>query len=151
MDVPWRFRPATRADAAVLAGLERRCFSDPWPADAFASALRTPHMQLFVAEAGLEIVGYFVGRAVAGEGEILNLAVVPELRGQGLGRWLLEEGLGRLREAGVGEVFLEVRASNAAARALYRRRGFREVGRRREYYRHPVEDALVLRLGLAPA
>ncbi len=151
MDVPWQFRPATRADAPVLAGLERRCFSDPWPANAFSSALHAPHMQLFVAEAGLEIVGYFVGRAVAGEGEILNLAVVPEQRGQGLGRWLLEQGLTRLRQAGVGEVFLEVRASNAAARALYRARGFREVGRRREYYRHPVEDALVLRLGLVPA
>lgn len=147
MDDPWQLRPATPADAPVLAGLERRCFSDPWPPTAFVSALRTPHMHAFVVEVDGRIVAYFLGRAVAGEGEILNLAVAPEARGQGLGTWVLEQGLGRLRAAGAGEVFLEVRAGNRAARALYRRHGFREVGRRHEYYRQPVEDALVLRLG----
>jgi ribosomal-protein-alanine N-acetyltransferase len=144
---PWVRRPATVADAPALAALERRCFSDPWPAGAFTSALEAPQVIAFVVEERGAILGYFVGRAVLGEGEILNLAVVPEARRRGLGRWILEAGLALLREAGADEVFLEVRASNRAARALYRARGFREVGRRARYYRQPVEDALVLRLG----
>lgn len=141
-----QIRPARPADAGVMALLERRCFSDPWSAEAFGTVLRTPHVHLEVAEENDVLVGYFVGRAVAGEGEILNLAVAPEARGRGFGAALLEHGLGVLTAAGAQEVFLEVRAGNAAAIALYARRGFRQVGRRARYYSRPVEDALVLRL-----
>lgn len=78
----------------------------------------------------------------------MNLAVAPEHRREGLGARLLEEGLGLLRARGARQVYLEVRAGNEAARALYERRGFRPVGRRSGYYRNPAEDAIVLRLAL---
>jgi len=92
--------------------------------------------------------GYVIARAVAGEAEILNLAVAPEVRGRGLGGRLLDAMLDLLRRAKVREVFLEVRRGNAPAQALYASRGFEVVGQRANYYRHPVEDAIVLRLAL---
>ena len=149
MAAPLEIRPARPADAAALALVERRCFSDPWSAEAFAIVLRTPHVHPVVAEDDGDIVAYFVGRVVAGEGEILNLAVAPDARRLGFGATLLQHGLRVLSAAGAQEVFLEVRAGNVAAIALYSRRGFRQVGRRARYYNRPVEDALVLRLALS--
>lgn len=87
-----------------------------------------------------------VALEAADEGEILNLAVSPAGRRHGLGRALVEQAVATLRERGVGQIYLEVRESNAPARALYAARGFKEVGRRKQYYRRPVEDAIVLRL-----
>lgn len=149
MGDPWRIRRARPADAPALVPLERRCFTDPWSGLAFEEMLRFPLTQALVAETADGIVGYLIGRAVAGEGEILNLAVVPECRRHGLGATLLEAGLESLREAGAQRVWLEVRASNDAAQALYARRGFAKAGRRPRYYKHPVEDALVFQLDLA--
>ncbi len=100
-----------------------------------------------VAEAsGERIVGYVVALDAADEGEILNLAVAPAMRRTGLGRALVHEILEVLSDRGVRQVYLEVRESNAPARALYAAHGFKEVGRRKQYYRRPVEDAIVLRL-----
>jgi ribosomal-protein-alanine N-acetyltransferase len=79
---------------------------------------------------------------------VLNLAVAPELRRQGIGRMLLRAGLAAFAARGAEEVFLEVRQSNAAAQQLYQELGFQAVGLRRGYYRNPRESALVLRLGL---
>ena len=148
MDADWLIRPARSADAHRLVPVERRCFSDPWSEEAFEELIRSPFGRALVAERPDGIEGYLVARAVAGEGEILNLAVVPEARGQGLGGRLLAAALALLAEAGAREVFLEVRAGNAPAQALYHRRGFRAIGRRARYYRNPVEDAIVLRLAL---
>jgi len=100
-----------------------------------------------VAEAaGERIVGYIVALDAADEGEILNLAVSPATRRTGLGRALVHEMLEALSDRGVRKVYLEVRESNAPARALYAAHGFKEAGRRKQYYRRPVEDAIVLRL-----
>ena len=81
----------------------------------------------------------------ADEGEILNLAVAPSGRRHGLGRALVRDILDALARRGVRHVYLEVRESNAPARALYGAHGFQEAGRRKQYYRRPVEDAIVLR------
>ena len=94
------------------------------------------------------MVGYLIGREVAGSGEVLNLAVAPEYRRRGIAGALLESGLASFRRRRVDEVFLEVRESNRSAQALYLSRGFRAVGQRAAYYRNPKEDALVLRLAL---
>jgi [ribosomal protein S18]-alanine N-acetyltransferase len=94
------------------------------------------------------VLGYLIARDVAGSGEVLNLAVAPESRRRGIARALLEAGLSALAARGADEVFLEVRESNVGAQELYRSLGFRAVGLRAGYYRHPKEDALVLRLGL---
>jgi ribosomal-protein-alanine N-acetyltransferase len=150
MDAPWRIRPARPADGDRLAVIERRCFGDPWSAAAFEDIL--------VSSGGLGVVavrrdgpiGYLIGRVAAGEGEILNLAVVPEARRRGVGQGLLEAGLVALAQAGAREIFLEVREHNRTALDLYQRRGFRPVGLRPRYYRNPVEDAIVLRLALEP-
>jgi ribosomal-protein-alanine N-acetyltransferase len=150
MDGPSRIRPAWPADAPVLAMLERRCFGDPWNDEAFRSLLRQHEAIGVVSEEQGEIAGYGLARAVAGSGEILNLAVAPEHRRQGIAQALLVALLEQLVQRQVTEVFLEVRASNDPALGLYQRHDFQPVGRRPSYYRLPREDALILRRALAP-
>ncbi len=141
---PCRIRPAQPADARAVAALERRCFSDPWSESSFREAFGPGWSFGLVAEHELDLVGYVVSREVAGSGEILNLAVAPEWRRRGLARDLLHAAIAALRRREATEVYLEVRESNAAARRLYEAEGFGAVGRRRDYYREPLEDALVL-------
>jgi ribosomal-protein-alanine acetyltransferase len=100
--------------------------------------------RVFVAEEAGEVVGASAVRAVADEVEVLTLGVVPSWRRRGLGRELMVAALSKAGEAGARQVFLEVRESNQGARAFYATLGFAESGRRRAYYRHPTEDALVL-------
>ena len=102
-----------------------------------------------VAVAGDEVAGYAIAHAAADEGEILNLGVAPARRRQGVGAELVRAMMDALRARGARAVYLEVRDSNAAARALYERLGFREVGRRSRYYRRPVEDAILLRAAIS--
>lgn len=142
MDDVCRIRTASSADVRAVAAIEATAFSDPWSVGAF----RTHLADLFlVAEAGAAVIGYLVARTAGPEGEILNVAVRPTARRCGAGRALIQEALGRLTATGVSSVFLEVRPSNAAARALYEAVGFHTVGVRRGYYHAPPEDALVLR------
>ncbi|HEX5004014.1 MAG TPA: ribosomal protein S18-alanine N-acetyltransferase [Gemmatimonadales bacterium] len=150
MDSPFPIRPASFADAAAMAAVERRCFSDPWPLEGFREVLGMPGTVALVMTDADETIAYFMAREILGTAEVLNLAVVPEYRGRGLGAALLDAGLAAVSARGGSEIFLEVRASNAVAQALYARRGFRTAGRRRGYYRRPDEDALVLRLLIDP-
>jgi [ribosomal protein S18]-alanine N-acetyltransferase len=128
----------------------RTPFADPWSEPSFREALGAAWSFGLVAEVGGDIVGYLIAREAGGSGEILNLAVDPPRRRGGVGRILLDAGLATLRRRGAEEIFLEVRESNLAAQALYLGAGFRPVGQRAGYYRNPLEDALVLRLGPAP-
>jgi [ribosomal protein S18]-alanine N-acetyltransferase len=98
----------------------------------------------WVAERDGAIVGFLVARALPGEVEILNLAVSPEARRQGVGAALLREALSWAEQSGAVRIFLEVRASNAAARQFYEVHGFTSAGVRSRYYRDPLEDALLL-------
>jgi ribosomal-protein-alanine acetyltransferase len=97
-----------------------------------------------VAEEAGEVIGMIAVRVMADEGEILNLAIAVPWRRRGVGSRLVESAIAQARAAGTVRVFLEVRESNAVARAFYSRMRFIEVGRRRGYYRDPDEDALVL-------
>jgi ribosomal-protein-alanine N-acetyltransferase len=150
-------RPATAADAPAVAALERATFSDPWSPDSFVQLVRNGDAFFTVADLGApgdapqELIGYVVAWFVLDEGEVANIAVSAAARGQGVGARLLDAALAEARRRGVLQVFLEVRESNTVARRLYASRGFFELGRRRRYYRHPVEDALVLRCALTPA
>lgn len=149
---PCRIRPARRADAPTLAALERECFGDPWSVESFREALASPFcFGLIATSVDGRPLGYLLGRDVAGSGEILNLAVAPAQRRKGIARALLASALDWFAERESAEVYLEVRESNGAAQALYRAAGFEAVGRRGRYYRHPTEDALVLRLAMARA
>ncbi|HET7025132.1 MAG TPA: ribosomal protein S18-alanine N-acetyltransferase [Gemmatimonadales bacterium] len=150
MDAPYRTRPATSADAPALAALERAAFADPWSAASLREVLAADSSFGFVAEDGGAVVGYGLGRIIADDGEILNLAVAEEHRHRGVGRSLLGSMLARFDTGPVRQVFLEVREGNLAAVTLYRGAGFVQVGRRAEYYRDPVEAALVLRRGRTP-
>jgi [ribosomal protein S18]-alanine N-acetyltransferase len=142
-----RIRPATAGDIRALVALERECFTDPWSARSFESALANPMVQMLCLDApdGAELHGYLVAWFVGAEGEIANLAVHPAVRRSGIGRAMIDAIIAEAERQGVRALFLEVRESNEAARRLYGSRGFTEVGRRRRYYRLPPEDAIVLR------
>ncbi len=131
----------------ALAALHARCFAvpRPWTAAEVAALLADP-LVFLLAEGD---AGFLVGRAVAGEAEILTLAVAPEARRRGLGRRLVARFVTQARARGAAEAFLEVAAGNAGALALYRAAGFAETGRRRAYYADGT-DALVLRRRLVP-
>jgi ribosomal-protein-alanine N-acetyltransferase len=133
-------------DLGAIITIERAAFSDPWSARSFRDALEHSAVYFGCArsDAG-EVLGYVVAWFVVDEGEIANLAVAPAGWGQGTGRALLDAALAEARRRGVLAVYLEVLDSNARARHLNQSRGFEEVGRRRGYYRRPVEDAIVLR------
>lgn len=140
-------RSATQADVPAIVEIERISFGDPWSEATFRDLLRLRHAIFLVATdgPGQSVCGYVIAAVVAGEAEVLNLAVALQSRGHRLGGRLLDAGLGIVRERGAREVFLEVRESNTAALALYSSRGFATLTRREKYYRNPVEDALVLR------
>jgi ribosomal-protein-alanine N-acetyltransferase len=138
-------RPAAGTDVHPVVEIERGSFSDPWSPGSFSSLIRNRDVYFRVAVADGAVAGYVVAWFAAGQGEIANIAVAPWVRGRGVGARLLDAALAEAAARGADEVFLEVRDSNATARSLYASRGFAAVGRRRNYYRRPVEDALVLR------
>lgn len=150
MDVRFQIRPATRHDLRALEQLERACFSDPWSPQGLADVVADRLCVTLVVEEDSEVTGYAMARVVAGQAEILTLGVSPARRRQGIARVMLERLLSILAERGAEEVWLEVRASNLAAQALYRGYGFLPGGMRPAYYRRPTEDALVFRLALGP-
>lgn len=147
-----RFRRAGTDDAAVLAAMEIECFSDPWSERSFASVLENPATLFIIAECehdGAAVpVGYIGATVVADECDIINLAVMPEWRRQGIGFALAEKMIGICRKMLVCTVYLEHRRSNEAAAALYASLGFRNDGIRRRYYTFPVEDAVLMSLKL---
>src|SRR6185295_16074550 len=131
----------------AIAELERASFSDPWSRASFEAVLDEPAAFCAVANtASARPAGYVVAWFAADEGEIANLAVREPTRRRGIGSMLLAGALAEGKRRGARNMYLEVRESNEAARRLYAARGFEEVGRRKRYYRHPVEDAVVLRL-----
>jgi ribosomal-protein-alanine N-acetyltransferase len=142
-------RPATTADLEAIAAIERDSFGDPWSLRSFADSLAHTFVRMNVAEDEAGIVGYSVVWVSGEECELANLAVDPARRRAGLGALLLDALVQQAHDERLLVMFLEVRASNTAARRLYAGRGFHEVGRRPEYYKNPVEDALILRRDLS--
>lgn len=138
-------RPLRASDLARVMEIERASFSTPWRETTFAALLERGDADLFAAENSGSLVGYAVCWIVLDQSELGNVAVAPEARGTGVGRRLVEAVLERVRDRGANECFLEVRVSNAHAQALYTSLGFEVVGRRKAYYAHPTEDALVMR------
>ena len=133
---------------AAVAALEKRCFADPWSLSSIASELNNPLALWLVAGEDGDLIGYIGSQSVMGESDMMNVAVHPDHRRKGLGEMLVLA----LCEALSGEntsLALEVRSSNAPAISLYEKLGFVQVGLRRNYYRNPKEDALILRKELA--
>ena len=138
-------RLARATDLAAILHIEHCVFSDPWSPDSFAPEFSDPYSWFCVAEIDGVVSGYVIARIVARQGEIANIAVAPLRQRTGLGGTLLDAAVDAAEAAECEAVWLEVRVSNNAARRLYESRGFAPIGRRRGYYRTPVEDALVLR------
>ena len=129
---------------AAIAALEAACFDAPWSIADLRSLLDGGLARVWTAGSSTDVVGAAVLRIVAGEGELLRIAVHPERQRQGVGRALLRAVLSAGADACPLGVHLEVRASNGAARRLYEREGFVEQGRRRDYYGAPREDAVLM-------
>lgn len=143
-------RPAEVGDVDAVAAIEAGSFSNPWQPQTFRSLIEERRAHILVAEGPAStILGYAVAWWVHEQGELANLAVLPDFRGKGVGSALLDRVLADLRSRGVESLFLEVRASNRRAAGLYFSRGFSQVAVRTDYYRNPLEDARILlkRLG----
>lgn len=138
-------RELTEARVPAVAALERACFSAPWSENSIRSELDNPLSLWLTAEEDGRLLGYVGSQTVLGESDMLNLAVAEDCRRRGVGRALCEALCAALRARGSHGLTLEVRVSNAPARALYEALGFRSVGRRPRYYVHPAEDAELYR------
>ena len=138
-------RLMTADHVSQVAQLEKLCFRDPWSENSVASELNNPLSLWLVAVEGEKVVGYVGSQSVMGESDMMNVAVHPDFRRQGIGERLILELIDQLENRGNHSLTLEVRASNVSAIALYRKLGFEQVGLRKNYYRNPKEDALILR------
>ena len=130
---------------AQVAALEKLCFSDPWSEKSVGSELENPLSLWLVAEEEGAVWGYVGSQTVMGETDMMNVAVHPLRRNQGIATALIVGLVEELRRQGSHCLTLEVRASNETAIRVYERLGFTELGRRKNYYRNPREDALILR------
>ncbi len=130
-----------------LAEIERTCFAaDAWSENMILSSIRQPCTYVWTVHdlQTQKIVAYAVLYLAGDEGDVANIAVLPSYRKRGIGGTLLDTMLDNAHELQIQTVYLEVRQSNDAASCLYRSRGFVEIGKRKNYYRHPREDAICM-------
>lgn len=135
--------PIEQRHIKEIARLEEICFSEPWSEEGILEAYRLG-TKFFAAEADKKLIGYIGIKAVIDEGYITNIAVFPEFRRRGVAKALLNKVFEFAKEKGLSFVSLEVRPSNTEAVSLYEKTGFREEGRRKNFYRLPLEDALIM-------
>lgn len=142
-------RPATAADLPAMMALEKHAATAAhWSAAQYEALFRTsdPGRVALIMQEASGLQGFVIARVVGEEWEVENIAVAGPARRRGLGTRLLGELLDLARARGAAAVFLEVRESNPAARALYEKWAFLESGRRPRYYKDPDEDAILYRL-----
>lgn len=140
-------RPMGAADTAACAAIAA-ADAEPWTESQLLSELESPAARLFIADEGEGVLGFAVFQLAAGEASLYALNVDPAARRKGVGAALLAGALAALKAEGADQCFLEVRAANAPAIALYRRLGFAAAGVRRGFYRDPPDDAVVMTLTL---
>ena len=135
-------------DVPDVACIERSSFSMPWSENLFYTEVYGRYSIARVAVIRDRIVGYIIARLILDEGHLLDLAVHAELRRRGIARMLLEDVIRGLKINSCKAFYLEVRASNSAARQFYEKGSFTVIGTRKNYYINPVEDASILMLEL---
>lgn len=140
-----RIEEMSASHVGQVAELEKLCFSDPWSEKSVASELSNPLSLWLVAMEGERLAGYVGSQTVLGETDMMNIAVHPDFRRQGVAITLIESLIAALRVHGSHCLTLEVRQSNEPARRLYGRMGFEAIGLRKNYYKNPKENALILR------
>lgn len=133
-------------DVARIAEIEAESFSDPYSERAITDILCTEGAMCFTALDGGIPIAYFIGRLIEPEGELYRIATAPEKRGRGIAYRLLDYAVKTSRAYGLESLFLEVRESNIPALSLYRAYGFAEISKRKNYYRNPTEDAIIMHL-----
>jgi ribosomal-protein-alanine N-acetyltransferase len=140
-------RPAVKSDVEAIYAIEVASFSSPWTREGIADEIESRSFTFTTVALWNEVVvGFIIYWAIAGEMHLINLAVAPQHRGFGVGRALMAHLLGQARQSESAEILLEVRLSNASARALYESLGFEAIGIRIGYYADNDEDALVMSL-----
>lgn len=146
--MPCEVVPMEEAHLPQVTAIEAATFSDPWSENAFREEIHNPRALFLVAVAGSRVLGYLGLQRVLDEGYITNVAVAAPARRQGVGKALMQAAVDYARRESLSLLTLEVRVSNAPAIALYNRYGFAALGRRRNFYRFPREDAYVMTLTL---
>ena len=136
--------PMNESHVAQVAALEKQCFSDPWSENSVASELENPLSLWLIAEEDGAVCGYVGSQTVLDETDMMNIAVHPDCRRKGIAAALITELVSRLKARGSRILRLEVRESNFSAIALYEALGFTQLGLRKNYYRNPKENALIL-------
>lgn len=136
---------AQREHIPAMIELENRCFpEEPWADEVFERTWQTASLLM---EDGV-LIGYLFFSTVLDEGSIDNIAVAPDQRRKGLADLMMRDAIEKAEKAGLRTITLEVRVSNAPAIALYEKYGFSEVGRRKNYYNNPREDAILMTMVL---
>ena len=136
--------PMNESHVAQIAALEKQCFSDPWSENSVASELENPLSLWLIAEEDGAVCGYVGSQTVLDETDMMNIAVHPDCRRKGIAAALITELVSRLKARGSRVLRLEVRESNFSAIALYEALGFTQLGLRKNYYRNPKENGLIL-------
>ncbi|MDY4507719.1 MAG: ribosomal protein S18-alanine N-acetyltransferase [Candidatus Faecousia sp.] len=136
--------PMNESHVAQVAALEKQCFSAPWSENSVASELENPLSLWLIAEEDGAVCGYVGSQTVLDETDMMNIAVHPDCRRKGIAAALITELVSRLKARGSRVLRLEVRESNFSAIALYEALGFTQLGLRKNYYRNPKENALIL-------
>lgn len=127
-----------------LVAIEQACFSRPWSHDGFLGELENDTAVFYAAVCGERAVGYIGFHKVLDECYVANIAVLPEFRRNGIGAVMLNKAIAYCEEASAAFLSLEVRKSNVAAIALYKKFGFEAVGERKNFYSAPIEDACIM-------
>lgn len=139
------FRDAIESDLQTVTDIENKVMTMPWSFCSFSEAKDSKHTIFKVAEEDGQIAGYAIVYVTAPDSELPDIVVSEEFRRRGVAQGLLDEVIAQAKSLGVSEMFLEVRQNNDAARQLYLKNGFTEIGIRENFYRDPVEDAICMR------
>jgi len=150
-DSRYFIRRMQEGDLAAVLAIEALSFSNPWSDDTFRGEIQNTSISfpfVVVRRPGEEVVAYIIFWQVRDDVQINNIAVHPDCRGLGIGEALMQFAVAKVRGGGAAFMSLEVRQSNTAALALYKKFGFEVLGTRKNYYTKPDEDAFVLGLVL---
>ena len=141
-------RPIEKNDIPAIVAIEKICFTDPWNESMLADMVNNNFDETFVLEDAAKIIGYVNIRTLADESELMRICIIPEKRGYGFSKLIMERAIIAAKVKKAEKVFLEVRESNEAAINLYSRYNFKEISKRLDYYSSPTEAAVVMQLTL---
>lgn len=144
-DQELQIRPMIRSDIEAIVALEQDCNLSSWGIAGYEKELTNSDAILMVALWQSKFAGFFSGRVLIDEFELFTIAIVPQLRRKRIAQRLMQKSYRELQQRNIHKCFLEVRASNQPALELYQSFGFELIGKRRNYYQNPKDDALLMR------